>query len=83
MCQMTVKILSKKNEKTLILHKFFKKDPDPQLLGGDTLAPKSSNNIQALHNLCPKYARILSAAITRTTLLPAGVRGLGTTFTRG
>ena len=28
----------------------------------------------ALHNLSPKSARILSAAITRTLLLPAGVR---------
>ena len=31
---------------------------------------------RALHNLCPKSARILSAAITRTILLPAGVRRL-------
>ena len=30
---------------------------------------------RALHNLRPKSARILSAAITRTILLPAGVRG--------
>ena len=29
---------------------------------------------RALHNLSPKSARILSAAITRTTLPPAGVR---------
>ena len=29
---------------------------------------------RALHNLSPKSARILSAAITRTILLPAGVR---------
>ena len=29
---------------------------------------------RALHNLSPKSARILSAAITRTTGLPAGVR---------
>ena len=28
---------------------------------------------RALHNLCPKSARILSAAITRTILPPAGV----------
>ena len=32
---------------------------------------------KALHNLSKKSARILSAAITRTILLPAGVRGLG------
>ena len=31
---------------------------------------------RALQNLCPKSARILSAAITRMILLPAGVRGL-------
>ena len=30
---------------------------------------------RALHNLSQKSARILSAAITRTILLPAGVRG--------
>ena len=29
---------------------------------------------RALYNLSPKSARILSAAITRTILLPAGVR---------
>ena len=53
----------------------------------DNLAPFSSDKIRAkildlgyggarraLHNLCPKSARILSAAITRTILLPAGVR---------
>ena len=53
----------------------------------DELAPFSSDKIQAkildlgyggarraLHNLNPKSARILSAAITRTILLPAGVR---------
>ena len=53
----------------------------------DNLAPLSSDKIRAkildlgyggarraLHNLCPKSARILSAAITRTILLPAGVR---------
>ena len=56
-------------------------------LWDDNLAPFSSDKIQAkilelgyggarrsLKNLCPKYARILSAAITRTTLPPAGVR---------
>ena len=54
---------------------------------GDNLAPFSSDKIRArildlgyggarraLHNLSPKSARILSAAITRTNLLPAGVR---------
>ena len=54
---------------------------------GDNLAPFSSDKIRAkildlgyggarraLHNLSPKSARILSAAITRTTLPPAGVR---------
>ena len=53
----------------------------------DNPAPFSSDKIRAkildlgyggarraLHNLCPKSARILSAAITRTILLPAGVR---------
>ena len=53
----------------------------------DELAPLSSDKIRAkildlgyggarraLHNLCPKSARILSAAITRTILLSAGVR---------
>ena len=53
----------------------------------DELAPLSSDKIlakildlgyggarRALHNLSPKSARILSAAITRTTLLPTGVR---------
>ena len=62
----------------------------------DELAPFSSDKIRAeildlgyggarkaLHNLSPKSARILSAAITRTIMLPAGVRGLGATFTRG
>ena len=62
----------------------------------DELAPFSSDKIRAkildlgyggarraLYNLSPKSARIFPAAITRTTLLPAGVRGLGTTFTRG
>ena len=37
---------------------------------------------RALQNLRPKSARILSAAITRTILLPAGVRGLVTNSTR-
>ena len=53
----------------------------------DDLAPFCSDKIRAkildlgyggarraLHNLCPKSARILSAAITRMILLPAGVR---------
>ena len=53
----------------------------------DELAPFSSDKIRAkildlgygdarraLHNLSPKSARILSAAITRMILLPAGVR---------
>ena len=53
----------------------------------DELAPLSSDKIRAkildlgygcarraLHNLCPKSARILSAAVTRTILLHAGVR---------
>ena len=34
----------------------------------------SSDKIQALHNLCPKSVRILSAAITNDDLAPAGVR---------
>ena len=38
---------------------------------------------RALQNLCPKSARILSAAITRTILLPAGVRGLVTNYILG
>ena len=46
-----------------------------KVLQDDDLAPFSSDKIRA------KSARILSAAITRTTLLPAGVRGLGKTFT--
>ena len=59
-----------------------------KVLWDDDLAPFSSDKIRAkildlgyggarraLHNLCPKSARILSAAITRTILLPAGVRG--------
>ena len=54
----------------------------------DDLAPFSSDKIRAkildlgyggarraLHNLSPKSARILTAAITRTILLPAGGRG--------
>ena len=58
-----------------------------EVLWNDNLAPFSSDKIRAkildlgyggarraLHNLCPKSARILSAAITRTTLPPAGVR---------
>ena len=58
-----------------------------KMLQGDNLAPFSSNKIRAkildlgyggarraLHNLSPKSARILSAAITRMTLPPAGVR---------
>ena len=53
----------------------------------DDLAPFCSDKIRAmildldyggasraLHNLCPKSARILSAAFTLTILLPAGVR---------
>ena len=57
------------------------------VLQDDNPAPLSSDKIRAkildlgyggarraLHNLCPKSARILSAAITRTTLPPAGVR---------
>ena len=49
----------------------------------DELAPLSSDKIRAkildlgyggARRLCPKSARILSAAITRTILLPAGVR---------
>ena len=59
-----------------------------KVLWDDDLAPFSSDKIRAkildlgyggarraLHNLSPKSARILSAAITRTILLPAGVRG--------
>ena len=55
--------------------------------GIDELTPFSSDKIRAkildlgyggarraLHNPCPKSARILSAAITRTILLPAGAR---------
>ena len=55
--------------------------------GIDELTPFSSDKIRAkildlgyggarrvLHNLSPKSARILSAAITCMTLLPAGVR---------
>ena len=58
-----------------------------KVLWDDNLASFSSDKIRAkildlgyggarraLHNLGPKSARILSAAITRTTLLPAGVR---------
>ena len=58
-----------------------------KVLQGDNLAPFSSDKIRAkildlgyggarraLHNLSPKSARILSAAITHTILLPAGVR---------
>ena len=58
-----------------------------KVLWDDDLAPFSSDKIRAkildlgyggarraLHNLSPKSARILSAAITRTTLPPAGVR---------
>ena len=58
-----------------------------KVLQDDNLAPFSSDKIRAkildlgyggacraLHNLSPKSARILSAAITRTILLPAGVR---------
>ena len=40
-----------------------------KVLLDDDLAPYSSDRIRA------KSARILSAAITRTILLPAGVRG--------
>jgi len=59
----------------------------PKLYPYDKLAPFSSDKIRAkildlgyggarraLHNLSPKSARILSAAITRMILLPAGVR---------
>ena len=62
----------------------------------DELAPFSSDKIRAkilelgyggagraLHNLSPKSARILSAAITCTTLLPAGVRGFRDGFHSG
>ena len=62
---------------------------ETKVLLEDDLAPFSSDKIRAkildlgyggarraLHNLCLKSARILSAAITRTILLPAGVRGL-------
>ena len=58
-----------------------------KVLQDDDLAPFSSDKIRAkildlgyggprraLHNLSPKSARILSAAITRKTLPPAGVR---------
>ena len=58
-----------------------------KVLQDDDLAPFSSDKIRAkildlgyggarraLHNLSTKSARILSAAITRTLLLPAGVR---------
>ena len=58
-----------------------------KVLWDDDLAPFSSNKIRAkildlgyggarraLHNLSPKSARNLSAAITRITLPPAGVR---------
>ena len=58
-----------------------------KVLWDDNLTPFSSDKIRAkildlgyggarraLHNLSPKSARILSAAITRTILLPAGVR---------
>ena len=61
--------------------------PPRKVSQGDNLAPFSSDKIRAkildlgyggarraLHNLSPKSARILSAAITRTTLPPAGVR---------
>ena len=67
-----------------------------KVLWGDNLTPFSSNKIRAkildlgyggarraLHNLCPKSARILSAAITRTILLPAGVRGSRDVFHSG
>ena len=58
-----------------------------KVLWDDNLTPFSSDKIRAkildlgyggarraLHNLSPKSARILSAAITRTPLPPAGVR---------
>ena len=58
-----------------------------KVLLDDNLSPFSSDKIRAkildlgyggarraLHNLSPKSARILSAAITRTPLPPAGVR---------
>ena len=58
-----------------------------KVLWDDDMAPFSSDKIRAkildlcyggarraLHYLSPKSARILSAAITRTILLPAGVR---------
>ena len=45
------------------------------LLSSDKIRAKILD-LRALHNnLCPKSARILSAAITHTILLPAGVRG--------
>ena len=62
----------------------------------DELTPFSSDKIRAkildlgyggarraLHNLSRKSARILSAAITRTILLPAGVRGSRDSFHSG
>ena len=65
-----------------------------KVLWDDNLAPFSSDKIRAkildlgyegarraLHNLSPKSARIFSAAITHTVLIPSGVRGLGMTFT--
>ena len=68
-----------------------------KVLWDDDLAPFSSDKIRAkildlgyggarraLHNLSPKSARILSAAITLTPLPPAGVRiGLPTGFRIG
>ena len=59
-----------------------------KVLWDDDLAPFSSDKIRAkildlgyggarraLHNVSPKSARILSAAVTDIALLPAGVRG--------
>ena len=67
-----------------------------KVLWDDNLTPFSSDKIRAkildlgyggarraLHNLSPKSARILSAAITRTILLPAGARRPVTKSTRG
>ena len=59
-------------------------DDDPAPFSGDKIRAKILDlGYGALHNLSPKSARILSEAITRTIMLPAGVRGLGATFTRG
>ena len=67
-----------------------------KVLWEDDLAPFSSDKIRAkildlgyggarraLHNLSSKSVRILSAAITHTTLLPARVRGSRDSFHSG